>query len=118
MRAKARKLREQGLDYEEIADALGVSKGGVERDRLTYRVHIHETADVAAAEQFWADVVGVHVGVFRKPTIKRHNPKTLRKNVGEDYHGCLAVSVLRSSELYQKIAGWAEGAMRATLRPG
>src|SRR5215471_14872827 len=38
MRAKARKLREQGLDYEEIADALGVSKGGVERDRLTYRV--------------------------------------------------------------------------------
>ena len=62
--------------------------------------------------------MGVHVGVFRKPTIKRHNPRTLRKNVGEDYHGCLAVSVLRSSELYQKIAGWAEGAMRATLRPG
>jgi len=29
MRAKARKLREQGLDYEEIADALGVSKGSV-----------------------------------------------------------------------------------------
>jgi hypothetical protein len=89
---------------------------GVEGDRLTYRVHIHETADVAAAERFWADVVGVHVGVFKKPTIKRHNPKTLRKNVGEDYHGCLAVSVLRSADLYQKIAGWAEGVMRATPR--
>ena len=29
MRANARELREQGLDYEEIADALGVSKGSV-----------------------------------------------------------------------------------------
>lgn len=29
VRAKARELREQGLDYEEIADALGVSKGSV-----------------------------------------------------------------------------------------
>ena len=29
VRANARELREQGLDYEEIADALGVSKGSV-----------------------------------------------------------------------------------------
>jgi transcriptional regulator with XRE-family HTH domain len=29
VRAKARELREQGLDYEEIADALGVSKGSI-----------------------------------------------------------------------------------------
>jgi hypothetical protein len=58
-------------------------------------------------------VTGADLARFRKPTLKRHNPKTVRKKVGEDYHGCLVVDVLRSAELYQRIAGWAEGAMRA-----
>src|ERR1700677_4627024 len=72
---------------------------GVERDRLTYRVHIHETADVAIADQFWAEIAEVEVSQFKKPTLKRHNPKTLRKNIGDDYHGCLVIGVLRSAEL-------------------
>jgi transcriptional regulator with XRE-family HTH domain len=219
VRAKARELRDQGLDYEEIADALGVSKGsvslwvrdmptpphltyeesrkravegmrrywaaerpvreaareatiataateigplsdreiliagavaywcegakgrprqrvdrvvfinsdpglirffrrfldcvGVESGRLTYRVLIHENADAHAAERFWAGVAGADLSQFKKPTLKRHNPKTVRKNVGKDYHGCLVIGVLRSAELYQKIEGWARGAMYA-----
>src|ERR1700733_14449650 len=37
LRAKARELRAQGLDYEEIATALGVAKGSVSpRDRCRY----------------------------------------------------------------------------------
>jgi transcriptional regulator with XRE-family HTH domain len=91
---------------------------GVERDRLTYRVHIHETADVAIAEQFWAEIAEVEVSQFKKPTLKRHNPKTLRKNIGDDYHGCLVIGVLRSAELYQQIAGWARGAMRVPAASG
>lgn len=219
VRANARELREQGLDYEEIADALGVSKGsvslwvrdmptpphlsyresrkrsaagvrrywaaerpvreaareatiataamdigdltarelliggaiaywcegakgrprqrsdrvvfinsdprlirfflrfldavGIERDKLTYRVYIHESADIPAAERFWADVADVDPAQFKRSVAKRHNPKTIRKNIGEDYHGCLVIAVPRSAELYQKIEGWACAAMCA-----
>lgn len=219
VRAKARELRKQGLDYEEIADALGVSKGsvslrvrdmprpphlsyeesrkrsaagvrrywategprrgaarevtiataardigelsdrelliagaiaywcegtkgrprrcsdrvvfvnsdprliafflrfleaaGVDRDRLTYRVYIHESADILAAERFWLEVADADLTQFRRSVVKRHNPKTVRKNIGENYHGCLVVDVPRSAELYQKIEGWACAAMCA-----
>jgi hypothetical protein len=84
---------------------------GVEPVRMTFRLQIHENADMAAAEEFWRKVTGARVGQFKEPTLKRHNPKTLRKKTGEDYHGCLVVVVAQSAELYQQIAGWAEGAM-------
>ena len=62
-------------------------------------------------ERFWAEVTGVDASRFKKPTLKRHNPKTIRKNVGDGYHGCLVVGVLRGAELYLKIEGWALGAV-------
>jgi hypothetical protein len=84
---------------------------GVSRDRLIYRVQIHESADVAAAEQFWLALTGAAPDQFRRTTLKRHNPKTVRKNVGEDYRGCLRVDVRRSSGLYYQIEGWTRAAM-------
>jgi hypothetical protein len=59
-------------------------------------VNIHESADVARAEQFWADVVGTPVSEFRKTVLKRHTPRTNRKNVGDGYNGCLRVYVRTS----------------------
>src|SRR5262249_25695180 len=56
---------------------------GIGLDGMTFRVHIHESADVAGAEAYWADVVGVDRSVLKRTTLKRHNPKTNRKNVGE-----------------------------------
>lgn len=82
---------------------------GVERDRLIYRLSIHESADIPASTAFWAGVVEAPAAEFRRPTLKRHNPKTVRKNVGADYHGCLVVNVRRSTELYRQIAGWWSG---------
>jgi hypothetical protein len=84
---------------------------GIGRDKVTYRVYIHETADANAAKQFWAGVTGVDPEQFKRTVIKRHSPKTVRKNVGEDYHGCLVINVLGGAELYQRIEGWAKGAM-------
>jgi hypothetical protein len=78
---------------------------GVRRTRLTYRVYIHQSADIAAAQIFWIKITGASPEQFRRPTLKRHNPKTLRKNVGEDYHGCLRIDVLRGAVLYLKIEG-------------
>ena len=82
---------------------------GVERERLRLRVSIHESADVPAAEAFWADVAGVPVDVFSRATLKRHQPKTVRKNTGDSYHGCLIIRVLGSASLYRKTEGiwWA-----------
>jgi hypothetical protein len=84
---------------------------GVDRDDLVLRVHIHENADADAAQQFWLRVTGTRSSQFRSPTLKRHNPKTHRTNVGENYRGCLRVEVRRSSALYRKIDGWASAAM-------
>ncbi|MFF1448758.1 hypothetical protein ACFVYF_11485 [Streptomyces sp. NPDC058274] len=78
---------------------------GVERDRLRYSVMIHENADVAGAEQYWANLVEAEPSAFYKTTLKKHNPKTVRKNVGAAYHGCLAVNVRQSADLYRRIEG-------------
>lgn len=78
---------------------------GVSDDRLRLRVHIHETADELAARRWWADQLSWPEEDFRRSTIKRHTPKTVRKNVGDDYHGCLAVTVLQSRTLYQLLDG-------------
>ncbi|WP_336054072.1 hypothetical protein [Streptomyces sp. CA2R101] len=79
---------------------------GVEPERIVYRVMIHTTADTAAAERYWADLVGVDAASFQKTTLKKHNPKTVRKNIGEGYHGCLVIRVLQSADLYRRIEGW------------
>ncbi|RFU88704.1 hypothetical protein DY218_00425 [Streptomyces triticagri] len=77
----------------------------VERDRIRYTVMIHESADIAAAEDYWADLVGADRSAFYKTTIKKHSPKTQRKNVGPTYRGCLAVRVLQGADLYRRIEG-------------
>ena len=57
-------------------------------------------------------MVGVPATEFLTPTLKRHNPKTVRKNVGATYHGCVVVRVKRSTELGRQIAGWFDGLVR------
>ncbi len=82
---------------------------------LAFRVYIHETADLGSAELFWLKITGAKPEQFHRPALKRHVPKTERKNVGEDYHGCLRIEVNRSSRLYRKIEGWAEAVMSGEL---
>ncbi|MFI9310326.1 hypothetical protein [Streptomyces triculaminicus] len=89
---------------------------GIEGGRLRFHVMIHESADIARAEAFWADVVGGDTG-FGKTTLKKHNPKTVRKNVGENYHGCLTVRVTGSADLYRRIEGWWYGIVVSARQP-
>ncbi|WP_338779761.1 hypothetical protein [Streptomyces sp. DG1A-41] len=78
---------------------------GVERDRLRFTVMIHESADVTEAERYWAEFVGAERSAFNKTTLKRHTPKTVRKNTGDSYRGCLVIKVLKGAELYRRIEG-------------
>ncbi|MGQ4515188.1 hypothetical protein [Streptomyces sp. DW26H14] len=78
---------------------------GVERARMRFRVCIHESADVAEAERFWARLAGVEPGSLQRATLKKHNPKTRRKNVAEAYRGCLVIYVTGSAELYRRMEG-------------
>jgi len=89
---------------------------GIERERLRYSVMIHETADVAAAEQYWAELVGADRSAFYKTALKKHNPKTVRKNTGDSYRGCLAVRVPKGADLYRRIEGWWYGIVGAAHR--
>ncbi|MFG3022225.1 hypothetical protein ACGFZQ_27365 [Streptomyces sp. NPDC048254] len=78
---------------------------GVERERLRFRVSIHESANVSAVEEFWADLAGVKPSEFQRTTIKKHNPRTSRKNTSEAYRGCLTIYVLKSADLYRRMEG-------------
>jgi transposase len=92
-------------------DVLGVP----EADR-TYRLSIHESADVDRAVSFWANVVSADPKTFLKTTLKRANPNPRRRNLGEGYYGCLVIRVKRSSILYRKIDGWWQGVVLRTNR--
>jgi hypothetical protein len=94
-----------------------LDRAGVSRQRLRYCVHIHESADVEAATRYWARVTGAAPDQFTRPVIKHHTPRTSRSSGNADYHGCLRVSVTKSSTLYREISGWAHGVMTARRGP-
>jgi len=88
-----------------------LDEAGVSPERLRFRVHIHESADAAAATNHWASVTGTPPEQFARPIIKHHTPLTSRPGGNTDYHGCLQISVAKSSKLYREISGWAHGVM-------
>jgi len=91
---------------------------GVAEEDRDYRLYIHETADIAGSLLFWAGILRVPASRMSKPTLKRHQPKTNRKNVSTDYHGCLNITVRRSSHLYRRIAGTWRGVAAAAVAFG
>jgi hypothetical protein len=82
---------------------------GVSQDRRSYRLSIHESAQVEDHERWWAETLRIPLASFRRARLKRHNPASARHNVVAGYHGCLTVSVTRSRALYDAIAGWWRG---------
>jgi hypothetical protein len=91
---------------------------GVASNQIVCRLHIHESGDIGAAEEFWQRITDVPVSQYRRPTLKRHVPKTVWPREQSDYHGCLAVSVLGSRDLYLRIDGWAHAVMTEAVSSG
>lgn len=78
---------------------------GHDRSSLRYRVSIHETANHEAAVDWWIERLRLPRDRFQRTTLKRHVPRTNRRNKGADYHGCLVVNVPKSRELYWLVEG-------------
>jgi predicted transcriptional regulator len=85
---------------------------GFENDDCSFALSIHETADVESAERYWRSVVGPG-GRWRKASLKRHRPESLRKNVGASYHGCLVIYARQSRRSYQRMEGYWRGIVEA-----
>lgn len=83
-----------------------------EEDRR-YSVAIHESADVVGATASWAVDLGIPTERFGRPTLKRHNPTTVRRPTGEHYRGSVVVRLTRCVDLYRMIAGTWAGIMGA-----
>jgi hypothetical protein len=95
LHARAIELREQGWSVNDIALEVGVARS--------------TAADAAAARAWWIEQLGVAPARFLRTCLKRHKPATDRRNIDDDYHGCLAVSVRRSRTLYWRIEGIVDG---------
>lgn len=84
----------------------------VPTDSVTFRVHIHETADVAGAEQHWREVIGEGWGSFMRTSLKRDRPRTNRRRKERDYRGCLVIKVRQSAAHYRHVEGLWQGIAR------
>ena len=96
---------------------------GYQREELSYRVSIHESADVEGANRWWEEQAGspVEVGDSRDPQTTRDHARSASTadelasrragsrraayNTGDNYHGCPVIAVPRASALYWRIEG-------------
>jgi hypothetical protein len=89
---------------------------GIDRSAIWYRLSIHESADAEAAVTWWSETLGLPPDRFQTTTLKRHVPRTNRRNTGDEYHGCLVLSVPKSREVYWLLEGAVKETARAAMR--
>ena len=87
---------------------------GVVSDQLNYEIYIHETYRdrIQKVIKFWSDKLSVSESCLQTIRYKKNKIKTLRKNTGDLYNGCLRVKVKASSTLNRRIMGWISGIMQ------
>ncbi len=80
----------------------------VTRDKLIFDLYIHENANINQAVLFWVETLNISKFALRV-RLKKHLIKTIRKNIGNNYHGQLRITVRESTDLNRKISGWIDG---------
>jgi len=83
----------------------------ISSEDFKFGIYIHENNKYRIDEviRYWSKVTSFPKKKFDYVYYKKHNVKTNRKNVGEDYFGVLRVSIRKSIDLNRKIAGWMTG---------
>jgi hypothetical protein len=85
---------------------------GLEKTAITPSIYIHRTGNVAKAKKFWERLLDMKI---EKIYFKNHNPKTPRKNSGENYYGLIRFDVKTSTDLNRKIKGWTNGIIESII---
>ncbi len=82
--------------------------GNVTADNLLVTVHLHKNHIERLEEitEYWSSITSLPRSQFTKPILKKHNPKSKRRNTGDTYKGLVSIRVRRSTELNQRINGW------------
>jgi hypothetical protein len=78
----------------------------IDRSRLNPQLHLHSGQDEEERKRFWSEMLGIHVGQFRKAFFKVEGTGH-RKNIL--YNGTISIRVRRSGEAFQRVLGWIEG---------
>lgn len=82
----------------------------IPKEDVVFELYIHKTGNVPRAVDFWSNVVDIPSSVIQERVyFKKGNPKTIRRNVGEEYNGLLRFFVKRSTDLNRKVKGWTQG---------
>ncbi len=83
----------------------------VSDNEIVFEIFIHESYKEKENDfiSYWSKILNYPVSKFDRVYYKKHNIKTKRKNIGENYHGQLAIIVKKSTLLNRKIIGWIEG---------
>lgn len=86
----------------------------IDPSRLKYEIYIHRNHKhrLDVVRSYWADMLQTTTDHFESVYFKRHNPKTNRKNQGNEYYGLVRIRVRSSSTLNRKISGWIEGVVK------
>jgi len=81
---------------------------------IGFKIYLHENArhKLSKVKKYWSSVTGFSIRDFDKVIWKKHNIKTVRKNVGDNYFGLLTIRVKKSADLNRKITGWIEAISR------
>lgn len=77
--------------------------------RLVIYIHQNNKERIHDVIEYWAEHTKFSKEHFSHIQYKKHNPKTKRKNIGENYFGLLRITVSTSIDFNRKIAGWIEG---------
>lgn len=83
----------------------------VKNENIQLILHIHQNRlqELDSFKLFWAKVTGLDLKNFASIVVKKHIPKTKRKNISDTYKGLLAIRICRSTILNRRIQGWIHG---------
>ena len=83
----------------------------IDKNRIQFSIFIHENNKyrLEKVKEFWSGATGFEITDFDTVYYKKHNPKTKRRNIGNNYYGVLKINVRASSVLNRMIAGWIKG---------
>lgn len=75
---------------------------------IYFTIYIHENSKnrLSSVRKHWAKHTKLPINKFQSVYFKKHNIKTVRKKIGDNYFGLLRVRVRKSSDLNRRIMGW------------